>query len=138
MDLRARVFVVLISLGILFFVINLVRKKYLKENYAIMWVLTFVVMSIVPMFINYLDQVAYAIGISYPPALLYLMALMFIFILILNFSVIVSKLSDQNKTLIQNFGILESKIKQMESNLNNPNVSTLNGRGYKELAQVKD
>ncbi len=138
MDLRARVFVVSISLGILLFVINLVRKKYLKENYAIMWVLTFLVMSIVPMFINYLDQIAYAVGISYPPALLYLMALMFIFVLILNFSVIVSKLSEQNKTLIQNLGILESKIQQLESKSGTHLEKTMNGSGQKELSQAEN
>jgi hypothetical protein len=134
MDLRARIFVIAVSFGILLFVLNLVRKKYLKENYAIMWVLTFVIMSIVPLFINYLDKIAYAVGISYPPALLYLMALMFIFVLILHFSVIVSKLSDQNKTLIQELGILESKIKQFESNPN-PRITNLNG-GRKELSEA--
>lgn len=114
MDLRARIFVALLSLAILIFVINLVRRKNLTENYAILWVITCIVLSAVPLFINYLDRVAYAIGIEYPPAFLYLIAIIFIFVLILHFSIIVSKLSGQNKNLVQELGILEKKIQELE------------------------
>jgi hypothetical protein len=115
MDLRAKIFVIVLSLSMLAFVINLVRRKYLKENYAIFWVVTCLVIGILPLLINYLDRVANAVGIYYPPAFLYLIATIMIFMLILHFSVIVSKLSEQNKSLIQDLGILTKRINELEA-----------------------
>jgi hypothetical protein len=114
MDLRAKIFVIVLSLTMLAFVINLVRRKYLKENYAIFWVVTCLVIGALPLVINYLDRVANAVGIYYPPAFLYLIATIMIFLLILHFSVIVSKLSEQNKSLIQDVGILTKRITELE------------------------
>lgn len=127
MDLRARIFVIILSLGILTFVINLVRRKNLKENYAILWVVTCIVLTTIPLFINYLDKAAYAIGIYYPPAFIYLIAMIFILVLILHFSVIVSKLSEHNKNLIQDQGILEKKFQDLEAQLQQGSAAKQNG-----------
>lgn len=131
MDLRARIFVVILSLGILAIVINLVRRKNLKENYAILWVITCVVLTAVPLFINYLDKVSYAIGITYPPAFIYLIALIFILVLNLHFSVTVSKLSEQNKNLIQDQGILEKKVQDLEKLVQQSSAPKQNGEAKK-------
>lgn len=117
MDIRARLFVATLSVGLLIFVINLVRRKYLKENYAVLWVITAIVLTLVPLLINYLDQFAYLIGVYYPPAFVYVVAIMFLIVLILHFSIIISKLSEQNKNLIQDLGILEKKVNDLETRL---------------------
>ena len=117
MDIRARIFVAALSIGLLIFVINLVRRKYLEENYAVLWVITAVGLSLIPLIINYLDQVAYWIGIYYPPTFVNVVAIMFLIILILHFSVIISNLSEQNKNLIQDLGILEKKVNDLETQL---------------------
>ncbi len=120
MTTHARLFVALLSFGLLLFVFNLVRRKNLKENYAILWVFTALVLSAAPLLIDYLDEVAHAVGIYYPPAFIYTVAIMFIMVLLLNFSVIVSKLSEQNKVLIQEQAILKKRILEIEQQVNNP------------------
>lgn len=120
MTTQARLFVALLSFGLLLFVFNLVRRKNLKENYAILWVLTALVLSAAPLLINYLDELAHAVGIHYPPAFIYTVAIMFIMVLLLNFSVIVSKLSEQNKILIQEQAILKKRILEIEQQANDP------------------
>ncbi|MGH7491775.1 MAG: DUF2304 domain-containing protein [bacterium] len=119
MTTHARLFVALLSFGLLLFVFNLVRRKNLKENYAILWVLTALVLSAAPFLIDYLDELAHAVGIHYPPAFIYTVAIMFIMVLLLNFSVIVSKLSEQNKVLIQEQGILKKRVLELEQHINN-------------------
>lgn len=114
MTTPARLFVALLSFGLLLFVFNLVRRKNLKENYAILWVLTALVLSAAPLLIDYLDEIAHAVGIYYPPAFIYTVAIMFIMVLLLNFSVIVSKLSEQNKVLIQEQAILKKRVLDLE------------------------
>ena len=120
MSTHARLFVALLSFGLLLFVFNLVRRKTLKENYAILWILTALVLSAAPFLIDYLDELARAVGIHYPPAFIYTVAIMFIMVLLLNFSVIVSKLSEQNKVMIQEQGILKKRVLELEQQINNP------------------
>ena len=119
MTTPARLFVALLSFGLLLFVFNLVRRKNLKENYAILWVLTALVLSAAPLLIDYLDEIAHAVGIYYPPAFIYTVAIMFIMVLLLNFSVIVSQLSEQNKTLIQEQAILKKRVTELEQQSGN-------------------
>jgi vacuolar-type H+-ATPase subunit I/STV1 len=133
MTTHARLFVAVLSLGLLLFVFNLVRRKTLKENYAILWVLTALVMSAAPFLVDYLDELAHAVGIYYPPALIYTVAIMFIIVLLLNFSVIVSKLSEQNKVLIQEQGILKKRVLELEQQVHN----SLNGGGKQYHAKAE-
>lgn len=124
MTTQARLFVALLSFALLLFVLNLVRRKNLKENYAILWVLTALVLSAAPLLIDYLDELAHALGIYYPPAFIYTLAIMFLIVLLLNFSVIVSKLSEQNKVLIQEQAILKKRIQEVEQRVNTPPPTT--------------
>ncbi len=119
MTTHARLFVAMLSFALLLFVINLVRRKNLKENYAILWVLTALILFAAPLLIDYLDALAHAVGIYYPPAFIYTLAIMFLIVLLLNFSVIVSKLSEQNKVLIQEQAILKKRIMEVEQLVGN-------------------
>ena len=123
MDYKSRAFLIILSIGLLAFVLNLVRKKKLRENYAILWILTAVVFVVAPLAIDYLDEIAYSIGIYYPPALIYLLAILFLLILILRFSVTVSELFEQNKNLVQDVGIMDKKLKDLTSRLQNKKKS---------------
>lgn len=119
MTTPARLFVALLSFALLLFVFNLVRRKNLKENYAILWVLTALALIAAPLLIDYLDELAHALGIYYPPAFIYTLAIMFLIVLLLNFSVIVSGLSEQNKVLIQEQAILKKRITEIEQQIHN-------------------
>ena len=137
MTIPARLFVALLSFGLLLFVFNLVRRKNLKENYAILWVLTALALSAAPLLIDYLDELAHAVGIHYPPAFIYTVAIMFIIVLLLHFSVIASQLSEQNKVLIQELGILKKRVVELEQQAGNPqNGASKRGNAKSELASA--
>jgi hypothetical protein len=61
-----------------------------------------------------LDVAAKAIGIVYPPAALFLILILGIFVILVQFSVVISKLSEQNTRLIQALGIAMSKIEELK------------------------
>lgn len=114
MELRARLFAMLIGLAVLLFVTNLVRTKKLKEEFALLWLLTGVVLVLTPLFIDYLDMVAYALGVEYPPALIFLLAIISLLLILFQFSMRISRFSEQIKVLTQEAALLRARIEELE------------------------
>jgi hypothetical protein len=110
---RTRVFVLLAGIAILLFILNLVRKKQLREQYALLWILAAVVLCLSSVFIGGLEKLSHLVGIYYPPAFLFLIAILLILLLQFHFSTVISSLREQNKSLIQDVGILGSELRAL-------------------------
>ncbi len=114
MSIRAKVFVVLLSLGVLAFVINLVRTRKLKEEFALLWLFAGAALVIAPLTIDWLDVLAYAIGIDYPPALLFVLFFLFLLFILFQFSVSISRFTEQIKVLTQEVALLSQRVAELE------------------------
>jgi hypothetical protein len=112
METRIQILLIVVTVGLLAFVLELVRRRHLQERYALLWILAAVVLVILAIFRNLLDAVAHAIGIFYAPSALFVVAFGFVLILLLHFSLAVSRLADQNKVLAQYVGLLREHLKQ--------------------------
>ena len=113
LQLRTRVFVVLAGIAILLFVLNLVRKKKIREQYSLLWIIAAVVLVLLALFSPTVDRLAHMVGIYYPPAFLFLVAILMILVLQFHFSTVISNLREQNKALIQDVGILEAEVRKL-------------------------
>jgi hypothetical protein len=109
MDLRIQLFATGASALLLFVIFELVRSRRLMERYALLWLLSGLVLLGLALWRNVLEIVAEAIGVFYPPSALFIVAFGFVLLLLLHFSVVVSRLSDQNKLLSQRLALLEEK-----------------------------
>ena len=116
METRARAFAVVIGILVSLFVVNSVRTRKLKEEFALLWLLTSVVLVLTPLVIDYLDLVAYALGIEYPPALIFLLAIITLLLILFQFSLRISRFSDQIKLLVQEVAVLSARIEDLERN----------------------
>jgi hypothetical protein len=114
MEFRARLFAVVLGLTVLLFVINLVRTKKLKEEFALLWLLTGIVLVLTPLLIDYLDKVAYALGIEYPPALIFVLAIISVLLVLFQFSMRLSRFSEQIKVLTQELALLRVRLEDLE------------------------
>src|SRR5688572_10984713 len=88
---RIQVFSIIGSLLLFVFILKLVKRKKLKEEYSLLWLgfgFIFIVLSI---FKPLLEVVASAIGIIYAPAALLLMLVLSVFFILIQFSVVISK-----------------------------------------------
>lgn len=111
----ARLILWLIPLAALFYlvvVIDLIRKRRLLETHALLWILTFIVVAASPFLIPLLDVVAYAIGITYPPALYLLIAIFFLMANTLRNTLDISRLTEQNRRLTQEVAILRNQVER--------------------------
>lgn len=111
---RIQVFSVIGSILLLLFILKLVKRKKLKEEYSLLWLgfgFIFVVLSI---FKPLLEVVAGMLGILYAPAALLLILVLSVFFILIQFSVVISKLAEGNKNLIQEVGILKAELKKLQ------------------------
>jgi hypothetical protein len=105
------------SLGLLALVVELVRRRKLGEAYSLLWLLTGLILVILSLWRELLDVMAGLVGIFYPPAALFVIGFGFVLLILLQFSVVVSRLSDENRSLIQRLSILDWRIRQLEREL---------------------
>jgi hypothetical protein len=100
------------SVLLLLVVLELIRKRRLKERYALLWLATGVVLLVLSLWREGLNTIAGWLGVtSYPPAVLFAVATLFILLVLLDYSTVISKLVDQNTVLAQRLAILEEKLR---------------------------
>jgi hypothetical protein len=112
MEARIQLVAVIASTALLFFVLELVRRKRFLERYALVWLLSAVVMLALAIWRGALETLGSAIGVAYPPNALFLVAFGFVLALLLHFSLAVSRLSDQTKVLAQRLALLEERVRR--------------------------
>lgn len=117
MPLKARLFLLLISLGMFGFILQLIRNRRLKIEHSILWLTVSILMIVFSVWQGFTDQIARAIGIGYPPALYFAVAIVFAFLILLHLSMELSKMKDRIKTLNQELSISELYIKELKQKL---------------------
>lgn len=115
---RAMIFGLLASVAALVFIIELVRQRKLREDYSLLWLATAVVLLVLSLSRPLLDQIAAMLGvITYPPAALFLVAIIFMLFILLHFSIVLTRLSRENKTIAQEMAILRWELMQAKKAL---------------------
>jgi hypothetical protein len=114
MQTQLQIVSIIVSLGLLLIVFELVRRRRLLERYALLWLFTAVVLLGLSVWGDLLNQVSRAIGIGYGPSTLFAVALGFMTMLLLHFSIVISRLGEQNKVLAQSVGLLQRRLEHLE------------------------
>jgi hypothetical protein len=114
MGSRIQLVAILGSLELLLSVLEMVRRRRLMERYALLWLLSGVVLLTLASWPGALSRISKAIGIFYPPTALFVVAFCFVLLLLLHFSAAVSRLSDQTKVLAQRLALLEERISHID------------------------
>jgi len=115
MLIKVQIVVGLLSIFLLWTTIELVRKNRLREEYAILWLFTGTVVLIFSLWPEVLLSQFFAkiTGIFYLSAVV-IIAFLFLLLIVLHFSVVISKLTNQNKELAQRYALLELKINELK------------------------
>src|SRR3954451_21256057 len=116
MDARIQILAIIASGGLLLLVLELVRRRRLQERYALLWLVSAVVLLLLAAWRDALTKVASLVGIAYPPNALFFLAFAAILVVLLHFSVVISRLSDQTKVLAQRVAMLDQRLRRQEEN----------------------
>ena len=99
------------SIVLVLVVFELIRSRRLRERYALLWLLTGLVLVVLSAWRGGLNTIAGWLGIrGYPPAVLFAVGLLFVILVLLHYSTVISRLSDQNVVLAQRLALLEEQL----------------------------
>jgi hypothetical protein len=110
MDARIQIVSVAVTLGLFATVFELVRRRRLMERYALLWLFASAILLGLAVWRDLLEAVASTLGIFYAPSALFAIAFAFILVLLMHFSLVISRLADQNKVLAQRLGLLQQRL----------------------------
>ena len=100
---------VVLILGV---IVELIRRHRLQERYALLWIATGFAMLVLAVWRQALHSFSHVIGVAYPPSALFMVAGIFVLIVLLHYSTVLSRLSEQNKTLAQRIALLEQRLRE--------------------------
>jgi hypothetical protein len=107
---RIQILAIAGSVILVFFILELIRRKRLREEFSILWLAMGVVFLVLSIFRGLLDKFSYMIGIGYPPAALFLILIMGLLIILVHYSVAISELKETQKKLVQEIGLLKAAL----------------------------
>ena len=102
------------SIVLLLAVLELVRRRRLREKYALLWILTAIVLLILSLWRGLVDSVAIALGISYGPLITIAVGALFVLVVLLHYSTVISALTDRSAVLAQQVAMLEERLRRLE------------------------
>lgn len=111
MDLT-RLISVGMSTAIFAAVVWLIRERMLREKYALLWLLTSLFVIVLSFSRSLLENLALAVGIYYPPSLLFLVGVLFLLAVTIGHSITLSRLSDSNLRLAQEIALLRKELEE--------------------------
>ncbi|MFZ4828797.1 MAG: DUF2304 domain-containing protein [Phototrophicaceae bacterium] len=115
----------IISSGItLAVVLELVRRRRLREEYSLLWLMTALVLLFTGSNRALLDWLAKSIGIYYPPSALFLIAIVFVLLLLLHTSTVLTRLTQENKQIAQEVALLKEEVRRLKAESHAPPVPT--------------
>ena len=113
MPLRQQIFSLAVSVVVFVFVIDMVRRRRLREEYSVIWLVTSVVMFIVVFKYSWLKAITEWIGATTTTTTLFFGSLIFLMLLSVQFCIVISKLSGQLKDLSQENALLRKQIETL-------------------------
>jgi hypothetical protein len=116
--------------GLVLLILELIRRRRLMERYSLLWLFSAVVLLVLAAWKGLLQSVADLVGISTASNALFVIAFGFVLVLLLHFSLVVSRLADQNKVLAQRLGLLQQQVDELRSDADEEEPS--------EAAPVRD
>ena len=108
----ARVAIV-ISIVLVLIVLDMVRKKRLREKYALIWLFTVAGMTLLVVWQDLLLWITAAIGAIDPSSTLFLFGILFALAILLHLSIKVSEFSTQIRILAKEVAMLNARVAEL-------------------------
>lgn len=103
---RLDVFILVVALLNVGLMIELVRRRQLREKYALLWMSVGVGGIILGLGRTLVDRLARALGVSYGPSFVFLGAILFLLLVCMHLSWEVSRLEERTRILAEEMALL--------------------------------
>ncbi|MCO5385934.1 MAG: DUF2304 domain-containing protein [Desulfosporosinus sp.] len=116
---RVQLVVLIISLLVTGFIVEQVRRRRLAVEYSLIWIVAGMGMIVLSLWKDGIEYIADLMGIYYAPSAIFVIFGILVFVLCVHFSLEISRLSSNNRVLVQRIALLEDDLKNLEENAAN-------------------
>jgi len=109
MEPKQKIFALTVGIIIFLFILQLVYRRKLREEYSWLWLLTGLGIIILAVWYDLLVLVTGIIGAVMPTTTLFIFGLIFLMMITLHYSIKISALTDQVRKLAQEVAILKAE-----------------------------
>lgn len=110
---RIQILSIIGSVLLLAFILELLRKRKLREEYSLLWLGGGMLFLVLSLWRDLLTQLSFALGIAYPPAALFLVLIMGAYLMLLHFSLVFSAMSEKTKAMAQEIALLKLELERL-------------------------
>jgi len=107
---RQKVFAIIAAILLMVLVVELVRRRKLREEYSWLWLLTGGSIILLVIWYDLLVLITRLIGAIAPTTTLFIFGLLFLMLISLHYSIQISKLSYQVKEMAQQLTLLKGRV----------------------------
>ncbi len=122
MPIRNKMVALAVSIGLLLLIIELVRRRKLREEYSWLWLVTASTILVLAVWFDLLKWITVLVGAVIPSSTIFMLAFLFLIFISLHFSVVISRLTNHNIELAQRYALLELEINEVKKRISLPEV----------------
>ena len=127
--IRQQITAALAATFLLLIIIDLVRRRRLREEYAWLWLCLTVTMLAFTLHLNWLIQLTHMMGARVASSGVYFLGIFFLVLICLHFSIKSSQLTERLKTLAQRTALVEAELNEyLQRNTDLPGLVRSHGR----------
>jgi hypothetical protein len=113
MPIQQQIFALIVSVLVFIVIIDMVRRRRLREEYSVLWLVTSVIMFVLVFRYEWLVGLTTLIGAGLPTTTLFLSSIIFLMLLSVQFCIKISRLTDQVKNLSQENALMKLEIEKL-------------------------
>jgi hypothetical protein len=102
------------SVLILAGIVELLRRRQLKEKYAVLWLIVGLVLVVFTAFPALLTRISTALGVAVPTNLLFFVAILFLVGVVLHLSWEASRLENETRKLAEDMAIMRMDLNELK------------------------
>ncbi|MGB9082230.1 MAG: DUF2304 domain-containing protein [Desulfuromonadaceae bacterium] len=110
MPIKQKIFAVIVCCLVFVGTIYLVRNRKLREEYSALWIFTSILMFVLVLRYEWLVALTGFIGAGLPTTTLFISSIVFLMLIAVQFSIKISRLTDQVKNLAQDNALLRAEL----------------------------
>lgn len=117
-------FAVASCIGLIAFLVVLLRTRRLREKYAIIWIIVGVGLLVLGALPETMGALARAVGVQTPSNLLFAIALIVLLLVCIQLSVEITTLEEESRTLVEEVALLRFDVERMGRRLGTGTASS--------------
>lgn len=110
LPLRQKIFAIVVAVSLFVLVVELVRRRKLREEYSWLWLLASLVVLVLALWYDALLLITRLIDAELPISVLVLFSLLFLLVVNIHYSVKISSLTKQTVQLAQKVALMEEAL----------------------------